>query len=120
MRSALRRSVCWTPSPSEFASDQAELLPHALEGLEGIPQVFLRVVGGDDRSNPGPTLRDRRKDDGWGEHAFLPQQRRQLDRLGLLAGDDRGDGGLALARVEAQVVQAFLEEVRVAPQPLQS
>ena len=39
-------------------------------------------------------------------------------RRGRLAQDDRGDGRLRDARVEAQVLEALLEEARVRPEPL--
>ena len=74
--------------------------------------------GGDDRADASLVARDRRKSDPLREHAFLKQPVRQLHRERPVAGDDRRNGTLAQAGVEAQRLQAGLEEPRVFPEPI--
>src|SRR5881296_556907 len=59
------------PSP---ASDQAEDLPDPFEGVQGLAEVLLGVIGGDDRAHTRAPLGHSREDEGGGEHALLPQR----------------------------------------------
>src|SRR5947208_16924626 len=104
-RIGVGRPVRWTLSQS----DQTKLAADLLERLQGLPEVLLRMVGRDDRPDPGLTAGHRREDDGRGEHALLPQEMGELDGLGLLPGDHRADGRLADPGVEPAVVQPGLE-----------
>src|SRR6266508_1245958 len=104
--------------PRETSSDQAELAADALEGVEGLAEVVLGVLAGDDGPDPGLPLGHRGEHDGRGEHALFPQQAGQLLRGAVLAGDDRGDGGLAGPGVEPQRLQPRLDVPGPFPQPL--
>src|SRR5207249_5971463 len=96
---------------SELAADFRERVERELQLVAG-------VRGGDDRADASLVARDGRIADPLCEDAFLKQPVRQLHRERPLAGDDRRNGTLAQAGVEAQRLQAGLEEPRVLPEPI--
>ena len=92
--------------------------PTVCERIEAGLEIVARVLAGHDRAHAGLAQRDGREDDRRGEDAALEQPGRELLRLRLVAGDDRRDRRLADAGVEAELLQARLEEAGVVPQPL--
>jgi len=73
---------------------------------------------GDDRAHARFVAGDRRKRDSLSKYALFEQAIRQLHRAGAFARDDGRDGTFTEARVEAERREAFLEEARVVPEPL--
>ena len=92
--------------------------PTLREHVERELQLVARVRGRDDGADARLVARDGRKRDALREDALLEQPVRQLHRQRALADDHRRDRALAQAGVEAERLQAGLEEPRVLPQPL--
>src|SRR6185369_14765288 len=103
--------------PGESADD-AELPSDVLEDRERSVQLRLGVRGGDDRPEPRASLRDGREADPLREQASREELVRETHGEIRLADDDGRDRGLADPRVEAEPREAFLEALRVGPEPL--
>src|SRR6266511_1832738 len=67
--------------PRGTSSDQAELAADALEGVEGLAEVVLGVLAGDDGPDPGLPLGHRGEHDGRGESALFPQSEEHTSEL---------------------------------------
>ena len=86
-----------------------------LENSESAAQLVLSVRGGDDGADARLALRDGGKADALREHACGEKLAGEFVRQRRVADNDRRDGSFAHAGVEAQLLQAFLEEFACSP-----
>src|SRR5262249_28027652 len=95
-----------------------ELSPYLSKDVQRELKFLAGVRSRDNRPDPGPVARHRRERDALREHTFLEQPVRELHGKGALADDDRRHGAFAEPGVEAQHLEAGLEEPCVLPEPL--
>src|SRR5439155_24438170 len=102
--------------PSGCLGDDLELFADLLVGPERLVEVLPLQARVHDVPDPGAVLRDHRKDDRQGEHAFLEQPLAESLRDRGIAEHDRGDWGRTPPDIESQRDEPFLEVYRVRPQ----
>ncbi len=96
--------------------DNLQFLANLLKDVQRFGQFIAGMQSSDDGTDAAFIRRNRGIDNALGKDAFLEETLTKLHSQGTFANDHRCDGGLAVPRIEAKLLQVVLEETRVLPQ----
>src|SRR5947209_19124180 len=106
------------PSSATTLLNDAQFLAYFLKDAQSFGEFLAGMNGRDDGAHTTLVSGHRREDDTLGKDPFLEEALTELQRQSTFPHNDRCYRRFALTSIEAKLLQAMFEEVRVFPEPL--